>query len=165
MRALNRCELIGRLGADPEIRYTQSGVAVCTLSIATNEAWTDKQTGESREETQWHRAVCWQRLAEIAAQYLQKGSRVYVSGPVKYRKWTDQAGIERIQAELAAKDLLMLDGQGQAQQPQQGQRPPQQHSRGNGQSRPPQQQRGAPDHQAPPPGPPAGEYFDDDIPF
>jgi len=157
MRALNRIELIGRLGADPEVRYTGGGDAVCTLSVATNESWTDKSTGEVREDTQWHRCVCWRRLAEIAGQYLQKGSRVYIAGPMKYRKWTAQDGIERTTAEIDVRELLMLDGQVQGQP--QGQHP-QQPGRGNGQ-RPPQQPMHEAHFQA---QAPAGD-FDDDIPF
>jgi single-strand DNA-binding protein len=164
MRALNQVQLIGRLGADPEIKYTQSGDAVCTLSIATNEQWTDKSTGELREQTEWHRCVLWRRVAEIAGQYLVKGSRVYISGSLKTRKWQDQSGAERYTTEVQVRDLLMLDGQPgqQGQQGQQGQRdsqrPPQQPARGNGQ-RPPAQSHGAGDFQAP------GGAFDDDIPF
>ncbi|MBK1633774.1 hypothetical protein CKO31_24150 [Thiohalocapsa halophila] len=158
MRALNRVELIGRLGADPEIRYTQSGDAVCTLSIATNEAWTDKSTGELKEQTEWHRCVMWRRLAEIAGQYLAKGSRVFVAGSLKTRKWQDQTGAERYTTEVQVRDLMMLDGQqGQGQPQSRGQH------RGNGQDRPPQQHQGAPDYQAPPSG--ARGYYDDDIPF
>jgi single-strand DNA-binding protein len=161
MRALNQVQLIGRLGADPEIKYTQSGDAVCTLSIATNEQWTDKSTGELREQTEWHRCVLWRRVAEIAGQYLVKGSRVYISGSLKTRKWQDQSGAERYTTEVQVRDLLMLDGQ-PGQQGQQGQRdsqrPPQQPARGNGQ-RPPMQSHGD-GFQAPP-----NDGFDDDIPF
>ena len=170
MRALNRVELIGRLGADPEIRYTPGGDAVCTLSVATNEAWNDKTTGELREQTEWHRCVLWRRIAEIGGQYLAKGSRVYVAGSLKTRKWQDQSGQDRYTTEVQVRDLMMLDGrndgqQGQGQPQRHAQRPPPQQTpqtpyRGNGQRPTPQQSGGAPDFQAPPP-----QDFDDDIPF
>ncbi|MBK1732899.1 single-stranded DNA-binding protein [Thiococcus pfennigii] len=109
MRSLNRVELIGHLGTDPELRYTQGGDAVATLSIATNEAWTDKQTGEQQEQTEWHRVVLWRRLAEIANEYARKGSRIYVAGPLKTRKWQDQQGQDRYTTEVQGRDLLLLD--------------------------------------------------------
>ncbi len=156
MRSLNRVELIGRLGADPDIRYTQAGDAVATLSIATSEQWKDKTTGEPREDTEWHRCVTWRRLAEIAGQYLQKGARVYIAGNLKTRKWQDQSGQDRYTTEIQVKDMIMLDSQGS-----QGAAPPQQQEarpsmRGMRQQRPPihnasfQQQ--APD-------------FEDEVPF
>ena len=110
MRALNRVELIGRLGGDPEVRYTQSGDPVASLSIATNETWTDKATGQPREETEWHRCVLWRRLAEIAEQYLGKGSRCYVAGKLRTRKWQDQSGQDRFTTEIEVRDLILLDG-------------------------------------------------------
>ncbi len=160
MRSLNRVEIIGRLGTDPEIRYTQAGDAVATLSIATSEQWKDKQTGEPREDTEWHRCVLWRRLAEIAGQYLQKGARIYIAGNLKTRKWTDNTGQERYTTEIQARDMIMLDSQGgQASQgaapPQRQQAPPQ--HRGNGQHRPPPIDTANFQHQAP--------DFDDDIPF
>ena len=158
MRSLNRVEIIGRLGADPEIRYTQTGDAVTTLSVATSEQWKDKTTGEPREITEWHRCVMWRRLAEIAGQYLQKGARVYIAGNLKTRKWQDQSGADRYTTEIQARDMMMLDSQsGQASQgaPQpRGQAP--QHQ-GNGQQRPPVD-TGNFQQQAP-------TDFDDDIPF
>ena len=167
MRALNRVELIGRLGADPEIRYTQSGDAVANVNVATNEQWTDKQTGEKREETEWHRCVLWRRLAEIAGEYLTKGARVYIAGSLKTRKWQDQSGQDRYTTEVQVRDMIMLDsqqtaqtqGQGHQQQGQQQRRP----QGGNGQRHPSMQnpQHSASyDAQAP-----AGGGFDDDIPF
>lgn len=172
MRALNQVQLIGRLGADPEVRYTGNGDAVCTLSVATNEQWTDKQTGEVKEQTEWHRCVLWRRLAELAGQYLSKGSRVYVAGQLKTRKWQDSSGADRYTTEVQVRGLLMLDGQQQGpefgQQPGQQQRPPQ-HTRGTGQQ---PQHRG---NGQQPPAPPLhaahfdaqapGGGFDDDIPF
>lgn len=119
-RGINKVILIGNLGADPEIRYTQNNVAVATLSLATSEAWKDKQTGEQREATEWHRVVVWDKLAEIAGQYLRKGSKVYVSGKLKTRKWTDQQGVERYTTEITLQgydaELQMLDGPRDGQQ-------------------------------------------------
>jgi single-strand DNA-binding protein len=124
MRSLNRVELIGRLGADPDIRHTQAGDAVATLSIATSEQWKDKTTGEPREDTEWHRCVLWRRLAEIAGQYLQKGARVYIAGHLKTRKWTDNTGQDRYTTEIQTRDLIMLDGRQHATPHQDnGQRP------------------------------------------
>lgn len=157
MRSLNRVELIGHLGADPEIRYTQAGDAVATLSIATSEQWKDKATGEPREETEWHRCVLWRRLAEIAGQYLTKGAPVYISGSKKTRKWQDQSGQDRYTTEIKCRDLIMLDSQGNQSGPPQPrqQAAPAQH-RGNGQQRPPTASASF-QHQAP--------DFDDDVPF
>ena len=164
MRSLNRCELVGRLGADPELRYTQTGDAVVNLSIATHETWKDKQTGEPREETEWHRVVLWRKTAEIAAQYCTKGSRLFVAGPLKTRKWQDQEGQDRYTTELQGRELLLLDGA-----------PPGQGPGGNGQRRPQpgQPYAGAPGQQAahaaawgqPPAAAGPGQPFDDDIPF
>ena len=161
MRALNRVELIGRLGADPEVRYTPNGDAVANLNIATNEEWTDKQTGERKEQTEWHRCVLWRRLAEIANEYLRKGARVYVSGQLKTRKWQDHSGADRYTTEVQVRDMIMLDGQPQGQGQSQGyqdQPPPQ---RGNGQQRPPMESQHAASYEAQAPG----GGFDDDIPF
>jgi len=167
MRALNRVELIGRLGADPELRYTQQGTPVATLSVATNEQWTDKTTGEMREETEWHRVILWQRLAEIAQQYIRKGSRVFVAGQIKTRKWQDQSGQDRYTTEVRARDLMMLDSQGE--QPSAFQTPPQSHQGQAAQHQPNAQARPQQPHpHAPAPfgmQPDNAADFDDDIPF
>ena len=98
---LNRVQLIGNLGRDPEVRTTQSGKRVVTLSIATTESWRDATSGERREQTEWHRVVIWNEgLGEIAEKFLQKGAKVYLEGKLKYRKWTDQSGQERDSAEI-----------------------------------------------------------------
>lgn len=107
-RSLNRAQLIGNLGTDPDLRQLQSGMAVCNLSLATAEAWTDKTTGELREETEWHRITLWGKLAEIAAQYLAKGDKVFIEGKLKTRKWQDQSGQDRFTTEVHADNLLML---------------------------------------------------------
>jgi single-strand DNA-binding protein len=125
-RGVNKAIIIGNLGTDPELRETTNGTPVCRLSIATSEQWKDKTTGEPREETEWHRIVLWQRLAEIAAQYLQKGSRVYVEGKLQTRKWTDQQGMERFTTEIRADNMQMLDGGNSPPAKSAAQRAPQQ---------------------------------------
>ena len=92
MKGINKVILIGNLGQDPEIRYTSGGMAIATLSLATSESWRDKQTGEQKERTEWHRVVLVGKLAEVAGQYLKKGSQVYVEGKLQTRKWQDQSG-------------------------------------------------------------------------
>jgi len=109
-RGINKVILIGNLGADPEVRYTQNSTAIANLSIATSETWKDKQTGEQREQTEWHRCVAYRRLAEIAGEYLKKGSKVYVEGRLQTRKWQGQDGVERYTTEVVINDLQMLDG-------------------------------------------------------
>jgi len=109
-RGINKVILIGNLGADPEIRYTQNSTAIANLSIATSETWKDKQTGEQREQTEWHRCVAYRRLAEIAGEYLKKGSKVYVEGRLQTRKWQGQDNIERYTTEIVINELQMLDG-------------------------------------------------------
>lgn len=108
MASLNRAEIIGNLGKDPEIRRTQDGTPVASISIATNEKWKDKNTGQDREEVEWHRVVLWNRLAEIAEQYLRQGNQVFIAGKLKTRKWTDKSGVERYTTEIVARELMML---------------------------------------------------------
>lgn len=109
-RGINKVILIGNLGADPEVRYTPGGAAVANITVATSESWTDKQTNEKKEQTEWHRVVIYQRLAEIAGEYLRKGSKVYIEGRLRTRKWQDQQGVERYTTEIIAGELQMLDG-------------------------------------------------------
>ncbi|MAD75122.1 MAG: single-stranded DNA-binding protein [Rheinheimera sp.] len=109
-RGINKVILIGNLGADPEVRYMPQGGAVANMTIATSESWTDKATNQKKEQTEWHRVVIYQRLAEIAADYLRKGSKVYIEGKLKTRKWQDKDGIERFTTEIVANELQMLDG-------------------------------------------------------
>lgn len=130
-RGVNKVIIIGNLGEDPTVRYAQNNNAVCNLSIATSESWTDKATNERKEQTEWHRVVIYQRLAEIAGEYLRKGSKVYIEGKLKTRKWTDKDGIERYTTEIVANELQMLDGNPAGQPPRypngnQGQKPQQQ---------------------------------------
>ena len=112
MRGVNKVTLIGNLGADPEIRYTQAGSAVANLNVATSESWVDKQTGNREERTEWHRVVMFGKLAEIAAQYLKKGGQVYVEGKNRTRKWTDSQGVERYTTEVVAAEMQMLGVRG-----------------------------------------------------
>lgn len=168
--SLNKVELIGNLGADPELRYLQNGGAVANLNIATSESWKDKTTGEKKEKTEWHRVVIFGKLAEIAGEYLRKGNKVFIEGSLQTRKWTDQQGVERYTTEInvgmngrmimlsAANENRQAGGAGSQQQggwstPQQP-HGTQQFS-GGAQSRP----------QQPPAGNEPPMDFDDDIPF
>ncbi|MBO6752564.1 MULTISPECIES: single-stranded DNA-binding protein [Spongiibacter] len=169
-RGINKVILVGNLGQDPETRYMPSGGAVTNVTLATSESWKDKQTGQPQERTEWHRVVFFNRLAEIAGEYLKKGSKVYVEGSLRTRKWQDQSGQDRYTTEIVAAEMQMLDSRGggsmgggygddsynQAPAPQQQRR----------QAPPQAQQRPAP-QQAPAAQPPAGGFddFDDDIPF
>jgi single-strand DNA-binding protein len=108
MASLNKVILIGNLGADPEQRAFPNGDAICNLRLATTENWKDKSTGEARENTEWHRVVLYRRLAEIAGQYLKKGSQVYVEGRLRTRKWQDKDGQERYTTEIEASEMKML---------------------------------------------------------
>lgn len=111
-RGVNKVILVGNLGQDPEIKYMPSGQAVCNISIATTESWNDKTSGEKVEKTEWHRVVFFRRLAEIAGEYLRKGSQVYVEGRLQTRKWQDQSGNDRYTTEIVANEMQMLGGKG-----------------------------------------------------
>lgn len=111
-RGINKVILIGHIGGDPEVRYMPNGNAVATLSLATTEAWKDKQTGDKQERTEWHRVVCFNRLGEIAGEYVKKGSKLYVEGSLRTRKWQDAQGQDRYTTEIVASDIQMLDGKG-----------------------------------------------------
>ena len=111
-RGINKVILIGNLGADPETRAMPSGTTVANLRIATSESWRDKQTGEQQERTEWHRVALFGRLAEIAGEYLRKGSQVYIEGSLRTRKWQDKQGNERYSTEIVGNDLQMLGGRG-----------------------------------------------------
>jgi single-strand DNA-binding protein len=108
MASLNKVIIIGNLGRDPETRYSSSGDAICNITVATSESWKDKQSGEKKELTEWHRIAFFGRVAEIAAQYLRKGSQVYVEGSLRTRKWTDKAGVERYSTEIRGDEMKML---------------------------------------------------------
>ncbi|WP_440998636.1 single-stranded DNA-binding protein [Fodinibius sp. SL11] len=113
MSSLNKAMIIGRLGQDPDVRYTQSNTAVANLSVATSERYKDKQ-GEWKENTEWHRVVAWGRLAEICQEYLKKGSQVYIEGPIQTRKWEDKEGQTRYTTEIKALTMTMLDSKGES---------------------------------------------------
>lgn len=170
-RGINKVILVGNLGSDPELRVAQSGTQMTTLSIATSDSWKDKQTGQQQERTEWHRVVFFNRLAEIAAQYLKKGSKVYIEGALRTRKWQDQQGIEKYTTEIIASEMQMLDsradmsGAGQAMHAQSYQQQPAAPA--------PQMPAQQASHQAAAPQPvnqqaapaPSFDDFDDDIPF
>jgi single-strand DNA-binding protein len=114
-RGINKVILIGNLGKDPEIRYTPTGAAVANITVATSESWKDKTSGENVERTEWHRVVMFQRLAEIAGEYLHKGSKVYLEGRLQTRKWQDKTtGQDRYTTEIVADNMQMLDSKGGA---------------------------------------------------
>jgi single-strand DNA-binding protein len=110
MASINKVILIGNLGRDPEVRYTPNGAAICNITIATSRNWKDKNSGEKMEETEWHRVVFYDRLAEIAGEYLKKGRSVYVEGRLKTRKWQDKDGVEKYTTEIIADNMQLLGG-------------------------------------------------------
>ncbi len=181
-RGVNKVILVGNLGNDPEIRYMPNGGAVANITIATSESWKDKATGEQREKTEWHKVSIFGKLAEIAGEYLRKGSKVYVEGALQTRKWQDQSGQDRYTTEVVIQGfngvMQMLDSPGGQQGGQQGgyQKPAQQQApqQGGYQQQAPQQQ--APRQQAPQQGgfqqqaapqaaPDIGDGWSDDIPY
>ncbi|HHO67964.1 MAG TPA: single-stranded DNA-binding protein [Gammaproteobacteria bacterium] len=147
-RGVNKVILIGHLGRDPEVRYMPSGGAVCNVTLATTDSWKDKQSGEQKERTEWHNLVFYGRVAEIAGEYLRKGSQVYVEGRLQTRKWQDKEGRDRYTTEIIVNDMQMLGSRsgGSAGFGDSG-----------GQSRAPAQSQAAPAA--------AADDFDDDIPF
>jgi single-strand DNA-binding protein len=108
-RGINKVILVGNVGVDPDVRYLPNGNAVTTLSLATSDTWKDKQTGDKQERTEWHRVVCFNRLGEIAGEYVRKGSKLYVEGSLRTRKWQDPQGQDRYTTEIIATDIQMLD--------------------------------------------------------
>ena len=110
MASVNKVIIVGNLGKDPEVRYAPSGSAICNITIATSRQWKDKTSGEKQEETEWHRVVFYDRLAEIAGEYLKKGRPVYVEGRLKTRKWTDKEGVEKFTTEIVAAEMQLLGG-------------------------------------------------------
>lgn len=113
-RGVNKVILIGNLGNDPEVRYTPSGSAVANVNLATSETWRDKQSGELQDRTEWHRVVFFNRLAEIVGEYLKKGSKIYVEGTLRTRKWTDKNNVERYTTEIIANEMHILDSRNSA---------------------------------------------------
>lgn len=177
-RGINKVILIGNLGQDPEVRFTQGGTAVANLNIATSDSWLDRNSGQRQERTDWHRVILFKKTAEIAQQYLKKGSKVYIEGRLQTHKWQDQSGQDRHTTEVVANDMQMLDSGGQQQTPQQSgyQQPPQNQQRGGHRQPPPnntgyctQQPQGhrPPQGQQPYGAPDPSQYddFDDEIPF
>lgn len=164
-RGINKVILIGNLGQDPETRYMPSGSAVTNITLATSETWKDKQTGQPQERTEWHRVVFFNRLGEIAGEYLKKGSKVYVEGSLRTRKWQGQDGQDRYTTEIVANEMQMLDSRGGGNYGDYDQ----------SSSRPSSPPSRAPQSQAPQNQPPQGQNapapggfddgFDDDIPF
>lgn len=157
-RGINKVILVGRIGQDPEIRYMPSGGAVANLTIATSESWRDKQTGEMKEQTEWHRVVVFGKLAEIVGEYVKKGSQIYVEGKLQTRKWTDSSGVEKWTTEVVLNGpnaiMQMLGGKSEGGQQGQQQGQPRTHSGPARQQSKPQQQSSEPPMD-----------FDDDIPF
>jgi len=145
MAGVNKAIIIGNLGDEPKIHQGNNG-ALATLSIATSDSWTDKNTQEKKEKTEWHRVVAFGKLAEIMGKYLHKGSKVYIEGKIQTRKWADEQGNDKYTTEIVARDMQMLDAKG---------------SQGGGGNQAPQQQQAQPAQQ------PATDFgnFDDDIPF
>jgi len=123
-RGINKVILIGNIGGDPETRYLPSGGAVTNITVATSESWKDKQSGQAQERTEWHRVVFFNRLAEIAGEYLRKGSKVYIEGSLRTRKWQDKDGQDRYTTEIVANEMQMLDSRDNGQGPPQDRRPP-----------------------------------------
>lgn len=148
--SVNKVILIGNLGRDPEVRYTPNGLAVANITIATTEAWKDKQSGENQERTEWHRVVMYSRLAEIAGEYLRKGSKVFIEGRLQTRKWQDKnTNQDRYTTEVIADSLQMLDSKG-----------------AGGGNHAPSESAGMPEKSmADAPQAAGGDNFDDDIPF
>jgi len=158
-RGVNKVILIGNLGADPETRAIPSGTTVANLRIATSESWRDKQTGEQQERTEWHRVALFGRLAEVAGEYLRKGSQVYIEGSLRTRKWQDKQGNERYSTEIVGNDMQMLGGRGGGQAPGAGGGGG---PGGAGGREPSGEEGGSPGRGG---GGGGGEEFDDDIPF
>ena len=155
-RGVNKVILVGNVGQDPETRYLPNGGAVTNLSIATSETWKDKNTGEAQERTEWHRVTFYQRLAEIVAEYVKKGSKLYIEGSLRTRSW-EQDGVKRYATEVIANEMQMLDTRGGDNQNQGGYQPQQPSSASRSNAAPGRSPQPAP--------PPEMDSFDDDIPF
>ena len=157
MRGVNKVIIVGNVGQDPETKFTASGSAISNISVATSESWKDKTTGQQQEKTEWHRIVFFNRLAEIAGEYLRKGSKVYVEGKLTTRKWQDQTGADRYTTEIVASEMQMLDSRGDGAAPQQQQAPRQQAPTGTPRDMPGQAPQQAPPQEM--------DDYSDDIPF
>ncbi len=155
-RGVNKVILIGNLGADPETRFMPSGGAVTNIRMATSETWKDRQTGQMQERTEWHRVIFFNKLGEIAGEYLKKGSKVYIEGSIRTRKWQGQDGQDRYTTEIVASEMQMLDGRGESGTPGGGSA---EFDRQNHQQPAPQPQDQSGGFAGP------ADDFDDDIPF
>jgi len=166
-RGVNKVILVGNLGADPETRYTASGSAITNIRIATSESWRDKQTGENQERTEWHRVVFFNRLAEIAGEYLRKGSQVYLEGSLRTRKWQDQSGQDRYSTEVVANEMQMLGSRGSDSFDRPSQPSQQSGFRDSGPPQPAQQQAAGSEAAGSQAAPAATDdgFAEDDIPF
>lgn len=170
MASVNKVILVGNLGKDPEMRYMPNGDAVANITLATTDTWKDKTTGDKKEATEWHRIVFFRKLAEIAGQYLKKGSQVYVEGSLKTRKWQDKEGQDRYTTEIVADTMQMLgsrQGMGSGDTTE-GSARPSEGSVTEGNARPrPMESRGAPQAAKPAAAAPSSGFndFEDDIPF
>ena len=153
-RGINKVILVGNCGQDPETKFMPNGGSVTRLSVATSEAWKDKQSGQQQERTEWHRVVFFNRLAEIAGEYLHKGSKVYVEGSLRTNKWQDKSGNDRYTTEIIASEMQMLDSRGSGGG-----------AMGGGGEAPQQQRAAAKPQAAATPAPENFNDFDDDIPF
>lgn len=154
---INKVILLGNLGGDPEVRYTQAGLAIANFSVATAERFKDRD-GQPQEKTEWHRVVAFGRLAEVCGEYLHKGKQVYIEGKIQTRKWQDKDGIDRYSTEVVAGEMKMLGQKGDGQQQGQGR------SQGGRSQQGGQSQRGGHSRQGQAP-PPPDDDFEDDIPF
>ncbi len=159
-RGINKVILVGNIGGDPEVRYMPNGNAVTTLSLATSETWKDKETGNKQERTEWHRVVCFNRLGEIAGEYVRKGSKIYIEGSLRTRKWQDQQGQDKYTTEIVASELQLLDTKGQTAPYINSQSMPQ-YDPQSSTARRPQQQSQSPQNVVQE----AFDELDDDIPF
>lgn len=162
-RGINKVILVGNVGQDPETRYMPNGGAVTNLSIATSESWKDKNSGEQQERTEWHRVVFYQRLAEIVAEYVKKGSKIYVEGSLRTRSW-EQDGVKRYATEVIANEMQMLDGRGEGRGAGEGDSPRSSYQGGGQGGGGAPRSGGGPRPSAPQPAPEVNS-FDDDIPF
>jgi single-strand DNA-binding protein len=154
MASVNKVTLIGNCGRDPELRHSANGAAVCNLSIATTRSWKNKTSGEREEETEWHRVVFYDRLAEIVGEYVKKGRSLYVEGRLKTRKWTDKDGVEKYTTEIVANEMTLLGGRDGQEQQQEPAAPKQTHGEMKAARRPP-----------PPKASHGFDGIDDQIPF
>jgi single-strand DNA-binding protein len=157
-RGLNKVMIMGNLGADPEVRYLPSGSAVTNIRVATSESWKDAKTGEKQERTEWHRITLFNRLGEIAAQYLRKGSKVFIEGAIRTNKWQDQSGADRYSTDIIASNMQLMDSKGTG-----GSAPFEQHDQDM--SSMPSSNASQQTSKAPEFAGASSDAFDDDVPF